>query len=178
MHHLHGELRRKTQPIGPVIEVIKSRIPHREVATDFGAGTGYFTIPLARLFKKVYAVEKREERLDYLKKRLEEEKIMNVVPIHSSELPEIRGNLLFLSNVLHELEGPESFLRRASGLYDYVIVIDWKRIPTPRGPPIEERIAEEEAIEMLRRCFARVERFDVYPYHYFLLGMKGRGGEK
>ncbi len=178
MHHLHSESRKKTQPVEPVIQVIKSRIPHREVAMDFGAGTGYFTIPLAGLFKKVYAVEKRRERIDYLKKRLEEEGIGNVVLIHSSELPEIGGDLLFLSNVLHELEEPGEFLRRASWLYDYVIVLDWKRIPTPGGPPIEERITEEKAIEMLRRRFARVERFEVYPYHYFLLGMKGGGGER
>ncbi|MCO6040699.1 class I SAM-dependent methyltransferase [Thermococcus alcaliphilus] len=173
MHYLHDEFRKRIQPVEPLVELIRERIPKKGILVDFGAGTGYFTLPLAKLFREVYAVDINAERLEYLKERLEEEEITNVKLILGDRLPEVRADLILLSNVLHELPEPERFLREAAKRSDYVLLLDWKKIPTPRGPPLYERISEEEARKMMEEHFS-VEAFSLYPYHYCLLGISQR----
>lgn len=73
MHHLHDEFRKRIQPVEPLVELIRERIPKKGILVDFGAGTGYFTLPLAKLFREVYAVDINAERLEYLRGRLKEE---------------------------------------------------------------------------------------------------------
>ncbi len=149
------------------------RIPKKGILVDFGAGTGYFTLPLAKLFREVYAVDINAERLKYLRERLEEEGITNVKLIIGDRLPEVRVDLILLSNVLHELPEPGKFLGEAAEKADYVLVLDWKKIPTPRGPPLYERISEKDARRMMEKHF-NVEAFNLYPYHYCLLGISQR----
>ncbi|MDI3474812.1 MAG: hypothetical protein PWQ79_1264 [Thermococcaceae archaeon] len=173
MHHLHDEFRKRIQPVEPLVELIRERIPKKGILVDFGAGTGYFTLPLAKLFRGVYAVDINAERLEYLRERLKEEGITNVTLIIGDELPDVKAHLILLSNVLHELREPETFLREAAERADYVLVLDWRKIPTPRGPPLEERISEEEARKMMEKHFS-VEAFSLYPYHYCLLGKSNR----
>ena len=51
-----------------------------------------------------------------------------------------------------------------------IILIDWHPIPSPAGPPIEERVPEERAIEFMTSLgFRLLEEHKVYPYHYFLV---------
>jgi len=173
MHYLHDEFRRKTQPVEPLIELIRERIPKKGILVDFGAGTGYFTLSLAKLFREVYAVDINAERLEYLRERLEEEGITNVKLVLGDRLPEVRADLILLSNVLHELPEPEKFLREAAKGTEYLLVLDWKKAPTPRGPPLYERISKEETIRMMEKHFS-VEAFSLYPYHYCLLGISQR----
>ncbi|AAL80841.1 class I SAM-dependent methyltransferase [Pyrococcus furiosus DSM 3638] len=171
MYYLHNEFRKKIQPIEPLVELIRERIPKRDILVDFGAGTGYFTLPLAKLFREVYAIDINAERLEYLRKRLKEEGITNVKLILGDKLPDVKADLILLSNVIHELPEPEKFLREVAERADYVLVLDWRKTSTPWGPPLEERISEEEARKMMEEYFI-VEVFNLYPYHYCLLGTR------
>ncbi len=169
---LESEWRKAIQPVEPVVELISREIRPRRVAVDFGAGTGYYTIPLSRLFDTVYAVDSDPRLIKILGEKLRAEKVDNVVLVEGDRLPEVDADLIFLANVLHELPDPEAFLRDAADRARFIIVIDWKKEETPRGPPLWERIPEDEAVKMLSR-FYRVRKVDIYRYHYVLIGARG-----
>ncbi len=163
--------RKLIQPVEPIVELIKELVKDRESLMDYGAGPGYFTIPLARIFKIVYAVDMNQRMLDLLKERLVHERIENVKLILASDLPSIDVTVLFMANVLHELPDPMGFMEKASRHARYVVVIDWEKKPSPFGPPIEHRITSSEALEIIRRHYdAKI--YNLYKYHYVIVGSR------
>lgn len=168
-HKLESEFRRKILPVKPLLDFI-SAIPleKRKVAVDVGSGTGYFAIPLSRYFEKVYGIEISEEMAFYLANRMKEEKINNIGIIISDE-PNLGFEVDFIlfSNVLHEVDKPEKYLRLAHS--KLIVVIDW-RTNSEFGP--KEKIPEDVMVRMMENVGFRIERIDAYRYHYFLVGRK------
>ncbi|WP_290595713.1 MULTISPECIES: class I SAM-dependent methyltransferase [unclassified Archaeoglobus] len=164
-HILESDWRKKVFPPDEVIRFIENlKGLKKNVAFDIGAGTGYLTIPLAKIFKKVYAVEISFEMAEMLKKRLADEKVLNAGIIVSGKPPEVEFdiNLVLFSNVLHEMKNPAEYLawsRRA----DFVVVAEWKKEEMQFGPPLEERISIKELEEM---CDLRLIKVKDLPYHY------------
>ncbi len=164
-HVLESEWRKRNFPAEKIIEVIEELDVKREVAIDVGAGTGYITLPLAKIFKKVYAIEISMEMAEKLRKNLEKEDIKNVGIIVTEKPPEFdfKIDLVIFSMVLHEMEKPEEYLcwsKRA----DYVIIAEWKKIEDDFGPPVNDRLSLDE---ILRLCPFKVVKVDEsLPYHY------------
>lgn len=86
---------------------------------DVGAGTGYFTVRMAKLVApdgRVYASDIQQEMLDALKKRLRDEKISNVELVRGSytdpKLPAGKLDLILLVDVYHEFSEPQAMLRK------------------------------------------------------------------
>lgn len=82
-------------------------------AADVGAGTGYFTVRLARAVGPtgtVYATDLQPEMLNLLEATLTRERIANARIIrateHSAELPAACCDLVLLVDVYHELSDP------------------------------------------------------------------------
>jgi len=166
---LLSEKRKIIQPLKPFEDFLFRLNINKDVAFDIGAGNGYFTIPLSKHFKKVYAVEANKEMAFLLKKRLDSFGIKNV-GIIISEKPltiNFKPNLILFANVLHEIDDVEGYIEWST-IADIVIVIDWKKIKTEFGPSLDERIDENDAINMLKKYF-KVERLNYYKYHYFLV---------
>ncbi|MDK2781463.1 MAG: hypothetical protein PWR13_491 [Archaeoglobi archaeon] len=168
---LKSENRKKILPVEIFEREIVRKLKFKNVAVDYGAGIGYFTIPLAKHFKKVYSIEANKEMLEALRKELEEAGVKNVGLILSEEPPELDFEIDFVlfSNVLHEVDDHRRFLKWASWA-KVVCVIEWKRIETEFGPPMDERIDEREMEEALKEHFRFVKKLEIYPYHYTLLG--------
>ncbi len=165
---LESEWRKRVFPAEKIVEIIGGiRGLKKNVAFDIGAGTGYLTLPLSKIFKKVYAVEISEKMVYGLKKKLEEEKILNVGIILTEKPPKVdfKVDLVLFSNVLHEMEDPVGYLRWA-GRADYILVAEWKKERMKYGPPFEERISMEELQDMCDFEFVLV---DELPYHYIVV---------
>lgn len=164
---LDSEWRKKVFPPEKVIEFIESlKGLRKNVAFDIGAGTGYLTIPLSKVFKKVYAVEASREMAEILRRRVDEEKALNVGIIVSEKPPKIdfHINLVLFSNVLHEMDEPEEYLEWASNA-DYVVVAEWKKEKMEFGPPLDERISLEELLKISKLNLVKKLEFD---YHYLV----------
>ncbi|HMP58548.1 MAG TPA: class I SAM-dependent methyltransferase [Gemmatales bacterium] len=80
---------------------------------DIGAGTGYFTMPMARLVGatgRVYAVEIQQEMLNIVKRRANSLGLKNVVPImgkiNDPRLPADKIDLILMVDVYHEFSHP------------------------------------------------------------------------
>ncbi len=136
-----------------VEEIMRIRGLRRNVAFDVGAGSGYLTAELAKVFKKVYAVERNFEIAAELWRMLKELKIGNVGVI-VSEIPpeEFRPNLVLFCNVLHEMGADVRGRWIEWSLHaDFTVVVEW--LPnSPIGP--RERLnvkeLEESGLRTLR----------------------------
>ncbi len=161
-HVLDSEWRRRVFPPEKVVEFIESLRPKKNVLFDVGAGTGYLTVPLARVFKKVYAVEVNEEMAEILRKRVEEEKLLNVGIIVSDKPPEVdfKIDVVLFSNVLHEMDNPEEYLEWASRA-EYVVVAEWKKEEMDFGPPIDERLSIEEIEKLSKMKLVKSENLSL-----------------
>ncbi|MHA1409429.1 MAG: class I SAM-dependent methyltransferase [Candidatus Odinarchaeia archaeon] len=169
---LEANERKKWQPIEPFKEELTKRIPpnNRKTVIEIGAGAGYFTIPLSKIFDVVYAVDINQNMLNYLKNKTESMKIKNIKFILSNTPPQIteKIDLILFALVLHEFDDPVNYLNWAVGKSKRIIIIDWKKEPHPDGPPIEERISEKEAVNMVKEMGLKPTPADIYQYHYVL----------
>lgn len=63
-------------------ELILRQVNKNSVVVDIGANIGYYTLLLAKICKKVYAIEPDKKCFEILKKNIEENNLKNVVTIY------------------------------------------------------------------------------------------------
>ena len=127
-----------------------------ERVADVGAGSGYFTIRAARAVGPtgiVWAIDIRQEMLDYIAKRVEEEKLENIRPMlvfdDDPQLPQGRVDTILLVDTWHYIRKPEYAKKLRAGLAPggRVVIIDYRPKPfeeRPWGPPPEQQTSREE----------------------------------
>jgi FkbM family methyltransferase len=82
------------------------------VVADIGAGSGYYSVRMARLVDKgkVYAVDVEAQMIRYMEKRISTEKISNIIPLRCTEqsarLPRSSVDVMLLVDVYHEFSYP------------------------------------------------------------------------
>jgi ubiquinone/menaquinone biosynthesis C-methylase UbiE len=89
------------------------------VVADVGAGSGYYTVRMARKVGsagKVYATDIQPGMVELLKRRLTQEGLDNVVPVLGAaddpRLPAGTIDVALMVDVYHELATPQVFVRR------------------------------------------------------------------
>jgi ubiquinone/menaquinone biosynthesis C-methylase UbiE len=104
--------------------------PQMTVA-DVGAGTGYFTVRMAKRVAKVYATDAQPEMVALLRKRVAD--LPNVEPVlageHDAALPEHCCDLILLVDVYHELVDPAAVvggLRRALREGGRLVLVEYR----------------------------------------------------
>lgn len=150
-----------------------------EVA-DLGAGSGYFTIRLARVVGpagKVYAVDVDPKLLEYIDRRAKEEQLENIQTILADPNdPKLGSNsvdLIFICDVLHHINDRAKYyplLSRALRPSGRLVNIDFHKRKLPVGPPEEMKIDRKEVIkEVEPEGFNLAKEFDFLKYQYFLI---------
>ncbi|WP_317169340.1 class I SAM-dependent methyltransferase [Mucilaginibacter humi] len=95
----------------------KLPITASSVVADIGAGTGYYTFPIAAKVPqgKVYAVEIQQSAINYLQQRSKQLNLNNVIVVKGGEespnLPDNAIDLAIMVDVYHELSYPHEMLR-------------------------------------------------------------------
>ncbi len=150
-----------------------------EVA-DLGAGSGYFTIRLAREVGesgKVYAVDIDQKMLDYIDQRAQKEKLDNIQTILADpddpKLGSHSVDLIFVCDVLHHIHNRDKYypkLYRALRLGGRLMDIDFQKRKLPVGPPVEMKIDKKDCIKEIEAAgFHFAQEFDFLKYQYFLV---------
>jgi ubiquinone/menaquinone biosynthesis C-methylase UbiE len=150
---------------------------------DLGSGTGRFTIPLAKEIGengKVFAVDISKESLTILKENADREKLNNIEIVYgdiSKKIPldDNSIDVAFMANVFHDIlyEGNESIvlseIKRILKNNGRLIILEFKKIRGPPGPPIFMRISHDELINILNKNgFSAKYLGEIGKYHYLI----------
>ncbi|KKR91906.1 hypothetical protein A3D45_03045 [Candidatus Falkowbacteria bacterium RIFCSPHIGHO2_02_FULL_42_9] len=165
----------------------KARVEEKIRVADLGCGSsGHFVFPSAgRVGKKgvVYAVDILRTALETINKRARSENLVNIKTVWSNL--EIFGatrieagslDVGLLINTLHQSHKRMEILREAVRLLKKngrLIVVEWKNVAAPFGPPPEERIKKEFVDNGAKKFGLRPEEeFEAGQYHYGLIYVK------
>lgn len=150
---------------------------------DLGAGTGAYTIALAREvgdIGQVYAVDVHREQLTTLGGTLERQKLMNVellwadiekgIPIDAYSL-----DAVVMSNVFYQLENIDAALSYVAKILKpegELLVVDWTESHGGIGPHPSRVVNEERAEELAEKHGFRImKRLPAGDYHYAFLAL-------
>jgi ubiquinone/menaquinone biosynthesis C-methylase UbiE len=121
-----------------------------KVVADIGAGTGYFSMPLARKAKKVIAIDIEQQFLDYINRRLSrtpDRKALNLeTRLTEPEDPSLypsEADLVIMVNTYPFIQNRVKYFKKVwEGLKPQgkLVVIDFKKEPLPVGPPVEGKV--------------------------------------
>ncbi len=146
----------------PPAEVIAAlAVRAGDIIADVGAGTGYFSLPLALAAGpqgKVYAIDAQAEMLAHLRQKLQDGSLSNIELVHAgadaTALPDAACSLVFLANVWHEFADRAAVLREARRILKSrgrIAFLDWRPdVERIAGPPLDHRLGVADAISQLR----------------------------
>ncbi|MDP6102559.1 MAG: class I SAM-dependent methyltransferase [Dehalococcoidia bacterium] len=163
-----------------VISMIPIRPYH--VVADIGCGPGYFSVPLAKYVNqgRLYAMDTKEKILDACRQRLSEVHLNNVEVLQCGpkKLPLDKDSVdgAFLAFVLNEVRDRNGLLTEAGRSMHkggWLAILEWHKQATEEGPPLEDRISEEEAKELGQKAGLRyVSERDLNGQNYLILFRK------
>lgn len=156
-------------------------IAEASVVADVGAGSGWFTVRLARRVGPngiVYAQDVQQEMLNAIYRRVLREGLSNVQPIlgqgSNPRLPPGKLDAILIVGVYHEIEDRVTMLENLAAALKpqgRIGVIDFKLRPAGGpGPPTEERVDPQIVIADAANAKLRLLSQETFlPYQYFLI---------
>ncbi len=151
-------------------------------AVDLGCGAGFFTIPTSLLVGnkgRVYAIDNNEEMLSLTVRKAAfrdmyniEKVLLDLENIEDLKLPS-KVDLAILGNILYMIKSRKKVIKKTADLLKEsgkLLVVDWEKVETPFGPPIEVRLSEDEIIKICEKTRFKLEKkLEAGLYHYALL---------
>jgi len=162
------------------------------VAIDLCCGDGLFTVPLAHVAKRVYAIDIDPVMLNHARARIAEARANNCEFVVADALtvdavvPE-PVDYVFLANTFHGVPDQLGLAQsvaaalKPKGLFG---IINWHRRPReetvvlgqPRGPKTEMRIEANDLAAIVKRAGLSLNRtIELPPYHYGIVLSKEGG---
>jgi ubiquinone/menaquinone biosynthesis C-methylase UbiE len=150
--------------------------PSASVA-DIGAGTGYFSVRLAKAVPggHVYAVDVEPTMLEHIRKRAVGERLQNLVTVQanatSPNLPKPVDIVLIVDTYHHLPSRPTYFRELTTSLATggRVAIIDFRK-DSPEGPPPEFRFEADQIVGEMKQAGYRLDaRHDFLPRQHFLV---------
>lgn len=126
---------------------------------DIGAGTGYFTVRMAKKGAHVIAADVDDQFQEYLKKRIIKEGLtenvkIRKIPFDNPSLKTAEVDMVFLVNTYHHIENRVEYFKKVKqGLKKggELVVIDFYKTELPVGPPVHHKLAMDKAIVELKQ---------------------------
>lgn len=146
---------------------------------DLGAGTGYFSVRLAKAVGpkgRVLAIDIEPNLVDYMKSRAAQESLPQIAAVLATaddpKLPERGVDLVLIVDTWHHIDDRLRYLAKlAAGLAPggRVAVVDFKKGDFPVGPPDAHKLTAEAVVaEFVEAGWAVADRWDDLPYQYVL----------
>jgi len=147
---------------------------------DLGAGTGYFSVHLAKAVGekgRVLAIDVEPKLVDYMKERAAKASLAQLVPVlaptDDPRLPERGVDLVLIVDTWHHIDDRLHYLAKlAAGLKTggRVAVVDFKKGDFPVGPPDAHKLtADQVSAEFLAAGWRKASQWDELPYQYVLV---------
>ena len=151
-----------------------------QVVADIGAGSGYYTVRLAREVGptgKVYSTDIQPGMLDLLLRNVAKAKLDNVVPVLGTpddpKLPPGSLDLALMVDVYHELGAPQAFIRKLRAALKpngRLVLLEFRK-EDPRVPirPEHKMSVAEVRQEFEPEGFTLSAVLDVLPWQHILV---------
>ncbi len=166
----------------PIQNLSHLNIEHGMSVADIGAGSGYYTIEIAKKVGggRVFAVDVQKDILERIKNNAATIGLHNIEvvwanaeKIGGTKLREACVDRVIVSNVLFQIEKPEDFvleMRRILKPNGKLLVVDWAE----QGVASPKKIVSKEAAQLLfeKGHFSLEESFDAGDHHYGLVFKK------
>jgi ubiquinone/menaquinone biosynthesis C-methylase UbiE len=151
-----------------------------QVVADLGAGTGLFSVPLAKAVGptgRVYAVEIDKGFFPQIADKAKQQHLTNINTVEGEftdpKLPARNVDLAFMHDVLHHVQDRSTYLKNAarylapSGRF---VVVDYHAAQSPHKDQPELVVSEDQAIGWMKAAgLGKVERVPLFPDKYFLI---------
>jgi SAM-dependent methyltransferase len=144
---------------------------------DIGAGTGYFSVRIAKrvLEGATFAADIEPDMVRYLEERGQREHLSNLTPVQASadsaNLPESVDLILLVDTYHHIGNRIEYFSRLKTSLRPKgrLAIVDFK-LDSPSGPPVQHRIPPEKVTQELNAAgYTLLETYQFLPRQFFLV---------
>ncbi len=156
------------------------------VVADFGCGSGYFSIPLARKVGKegvVYSLDVLPEAMEAVISKAGLAKLRNIIT-RRVNLEKERGSglktgsvdVVVIKDVLFQNKNKEMILKEARRILKpdgKALVVEWDDRDFTIGPDKSLRVARKKLEELIRKERFKIERkIDVGSFHYAFVIVK------
>ena len=152
-------------------------LDRKALVADIGAGTGYFSVRLAKRVTegKVFAIDVEPDMLRYLNERARREYLNNVIPVvanqESPNIPE-PVDVILIVDTYHHIDDRLAYftkLKKSLRPHGRLAIVDFK-LDSPEGPPPAHRISAEKVTEELKAAgYSLVAAHSFLPRQYFLV---------
>jgi cyclopropane fatty-acyl-phospholipid synthase-like methyltransferase len=124
---------------------------------DIGAGTGYFTVRIARAVPQgtVIATDLEPDMIRYLDQRAQREGLTNIraaaTPADDPQLAAASVDRILVADVWHHVDGRAAYAGKLAAALrpgGMLVIVDFK-LDATRGPPAKFRLAPEAVIAEL-----------------------------
>jgi SAM-dependent methyltransferase len=158
-----------------VIEALN--LPEDTSVADIGAGTGYFSLKLAKVVPRgtVYAVDIEPKMLEYVRKRAASAGLKNLVTVQADDvsprLPKAVDLVLVVDTYHHIPNRVAYFKNLAKGLTagGRVAIVDFRK-DAPDGPPPEFRFEAAQIVDEMTKAGYRLDTEHKFlPRQHFLV---------
>lgn len=165
----------------------KAQVGGKMKLADFGCGSsGHFVFPSAGAIGRsgtVYAVDILKTALESIRKRAKQENLNNVKIVWSDieifGATKIEANSVdvgLLINTLYQSRKRVEIMREVIRMikkHGKLIIVEWKNIDSPFGPPTEERVKRDLLNIAAKKLGLQLEEeFEAGAYHYGLMFTK------
>jgi len=172
--------------LDPKKNINQLKIGENMKVADFGAGSGFYSIEMAKELKGegvVYAIDVQKELLEKIKSTAEKEDLTNIEiiwgdieKIGGSKLADYSIDIVILSNILFQVEDKNNLLeeiKRVLKQKGQVLVVDWEDSFGGIGPEPGSVFSKESAKNLFEdNNFALEKEFSAGDNHYGFIFIK------
>lgn len=163
--------------------VAKLELKPGQVVADLGAGTGLFSVPMAKAVApvgRVYAVEIDEGYFPAILGKAKEGKLSNVKTVLGEftdpKLPAQDVDVAFMHDVLHHIEDRAGYLKNAAHYLKRdgrFVVIDFKADQSPHKEQPNLVVSQAQVTDWMKAAgLSKVQEIALFPEKYFLIFSK------
>lgn len=153
-----------------------------QTVADLGCGNGFYVLPAAQMVGgggTVYAVDVQEAKLAATVSIANQFGYRNV-RVHQADLarplldlPQNSCDAIIIGNILHEINDKQQLLKNAYRLLKQsgkLLVVEWKKNTVPIGPPMNNRIDQEQAeVWFMNLGLRKAGELNADSFHYAVM---------
>lgn len=168
--------------LNPSEVIAQSGLMQGDTVADLGCGSGFYVLPVAQIIGPsgtVIAVDVMQDKLAATVSIANQFGYKNIRIVQADlvkpilDIPQGTCDMVIVGNILHEISNKDALIKniyRILKISGRVLVIEWKKMAIPFGPPMEKRIDQEKLeILLMQAGFKKDKELQADGYHYAVL---------